>query len=396
MDCLSLRDLSLRNQRVLMRVDFNVPLQKDGSIADDARIRASLPSIEYILHAGASLVLMSHLGRPQGRDLKYSLAPCAKRLSELLKKPVLFAPDAVGAEAAHMASHLQPGQILMLENLRFHPGEEEPEKDLSFVQALARLGDLYVNDAFGTAHRAHASTAQIASFFPKKCAAGFLMEKELQELSLLLHAPKRPFFTIIGGAKVSTKIGVIKNLLSKVDALFLGGAMTYTFLQAKGIAMGDSLVETNFLETAKELLQNYQAKIYLPADLVIASAFENNAQRKTVLTSEGIPTGWQGMDIGPKTVQTWGTLLAEASTIFWNGPVGVFEMPHFALGTRDLAQILARCKAKVLVGGGDSIAAIEQMGLTSAFSHLSTGGGASLEYLEFGHLPGIDALIKNK
>lgn len=392
MECLSIRDLPLNNKRVLMRVDYNVPQNKDGSITDDSRIQATLPSIRYILNAGASLILMSHLGRPDGPNPKDSLAPCAKRLSELLNKPVLFAPDSIGSDTEQMAFELQPGQILLLENLRFHPAEESPDKDPSFGEALARLADFFVNDAFGTAHRAHTSTSVIATYFPGKCAAGFLMEKEIKEFSTLLHNPKRPFYAIVGGAKISTKSGVIKNLLQKVDAIFLGGGMTYTFLKAQGIEIGDSLIEMGFLQTAKELLDSFQEKIYLPSDLVIADAFDNNANSKTVLAKDGILPGWRGMDIGPKTTQEWSALLAKGSTIFWNGPLGVFEMPNFATGTTKIAKELAHCKAKVIIGGGDTVAAIMQMGIAECFEHLSTGGGASLEYLEFEHLPGIDAL----
>ncbi len=389
---LTIQDLPLKGKRVLMRVDFNVPI-KDGKISDDSRIAATLPSIEYILSHGASLILMSHLGRPKGKpEAQFSLAPCAKRLSELLKKPVAMAPDCIGPEVEKLAFSLKPGQILLLENLRFHPGEEEPEKDPRFVSSLAKLGDLYVNDAFGTAHRAHASTALIAKQFPNRSAAGFLMEKEISHLSSLLHPSKRPFYAIIGGAKISTKIGVIKNLLNLIDLLFLGGGMTYTFLKCQGIGVGNSIVEDSELDTAKELLKS--KKIRLAQDSVIANAFSNDSQTKTILCKNGIPDGWQGMDIGPQTIQDWSQELKNGATIFWNGPLGVFEMPNFAKGTRAIAEALARSKGETVVGGGDSVAAIQQMGLGDKFSHLSTGGGASLEFLEFGHLPGIDALTE--
>ncbi len=378
---LSLKDLSIRGKRVLMRVDFNVPIEK-GKITDDSRIKAALPSIEYVLKQGGSLILMSHLGRPKGKEADLTLAPCAKRLSDLLKKPVQMASDCVGPEVEKMASELQPGQVLLLENLRFHPEEEKPEN--GFVQKLAKLGDCYVNDAFGTAHRAHASTAVIAKFFPGKSAMGFLMEKEVDELAPLLKKAERPFYAIIGGAKISTKIGVIKKLLDLVDALFIGGGMTYTFLRAQGIPIGDSLNEE------AEVVRS--PKIHLPVDIVIADSFSNDAKHKVVSIKEGIPAGWQGMDIGPETVKKWGEELKTASTIFWNGPVGVFEMPNFAEGTRGIAEILAKAHAKTIVGGGDSVAAVQQMGLGKKMTHLSTGGGASLEFLEFGHLPGIDAL----
>lgn len=386
MQKLTLKDLSLQGKRVLMRVDFNVPIDK-GKISDDSRIRAALPSIEYVLGHGASLILMSHLGRPKGPDKELSLAPCAKRLSELLQKQVQMAPDCVGSEVEKMAKGLHAGEILMLENLRFHTGEEAPDKDPAFAKSLASLGDCYVNDAFGTAHRAHASTAVIAKFFPKTSAMGFLIEKEVNELSPLLANPKRPFYAIIGGAKVSTKIGVIKQLLNKVDALFIGGGMIYTFLKADGIEIGASICED-----AAEVKDIPRDKLRLPKDLVIADRFANDANIKTISLGQNIPPGWQGMDIGPETVHEWSKELGKAATVFWNGPLGVFEMPHFAKGTKGIAERLANSKAKTIVGGGDSVAAIEQMGLQKRFAHLSTGGGASLEFLEFGHLPGIDAL----
>ncbi|HSX38903.1 MAG TPA: phosphoglycerate kinase [Chlamydiales bacterium] len=392
MDKLTLKDLSLKGKHVLMRVDFNVPLSKEGKITDDSRIKAALPSIEYVINHGAALILMSHLGRPAARpDPKFSLKPVAERLSELLEKPILVAPDCIGPEVKKMAAALRPGHILMLENVRFHPGEEEPEQDSSFAKQLADLGDVYINDAFGAAHRAHASTALIAKYFPGKAAAGLLMEKEIAFLAPLLQTPNRPFYAIIGGAKVSTKVGVIRNLLKRVDALFLGGAMALTFFKAAGIEIGSSFYEKEVLNWAKELLQNAKS-LYLPFDLVIADAFSNDANRQTVLSRDGIPPGWQGMDIGPVTIKKWSDFLGAGSTVFWNGPLGVFEMPHFAIGTYEIALSLAKSNAEVIVGGGDSVAAIQQMGLGDKFAHLSTGGGAALEWLEFGHLPGIDAL----
>ncbi len=388
---ITLKDLSLKGKRVLMRVDFNVPIAK-GIISDDSRIRAALPSIEYILNQGASLILMSHLGRPKPKpEAEFSLAPCAQRLSELLQKPVQTAKDCVGPEVEKMAAHLLPGQILLLENLRFHLGEETPEKDPQFAADLAKLGDVYVNDAFGTAHRAHASTAIITRYFPGRAAMGLLMEKEIQELSPLLSNPKRPFYAIMGGAKISSKIGVIKNLLKKVDALFIGGGMVYTFLKAQGIEIGDSIYEDP--TSIRDLPQE---KLHFPVDLVIADQFSNEAQTQIISTKEGIPAGWQGVDIGPRTIANWSKELQKGATVFWNGPLGVFEMPHFAKGTQAIAEQLAHSKAITIVGGGDSIAAIEQMGLQQKFTHLSTGGGASLEFLEYGHLPGIDALSEKK
>lgn len=379
-----------------MRVDFNVPLSAAGEITDDSRIKASLPSIKYILSQGASLILMSHLGRPQGKvESKLSLASCAKRLSELLGQSVILAPDCVGPQVEKMAAKLSPGKVLLLENLRFHEGEEEPEKDPAFTAQLAKLGEVYVNDAFGTAHRAHASTALIAKYFPQKAAAGFLMENEIAHLAPLLQEAEKPFYAIIGGSKVSSKAGVIHNLLKRIDALFLGGGMTFTFLHAQGIAIGDSLFEPSEVKTAKEILFSNKS-VHLPSDLVIADAFKDEANRKTVLAREGIPAGWQGMDIGPQTIQEWSKYFQKASTVFWNGPLGVFEMPHFAQGTKAIAMALTQSKAKVIIGGGDLVAAIQQMGFGNCFSHLSTGGGASLEFLEFGHLPGIDALESGK
>ena len=384
---LTIRDLPLKNKRVLMRVDFNVPIE-NGEITDDSKIRAALPTIEYAIQQGACVILMSHLGRPKSKPSdEFSLTPCFKRLSELLQSPVSFANDCVGKAVEGKVKELQRGQVLLLENLRFHVGEEKPEQDPDFVKQLAALGDCYVNDAFGSAHRAHASTAWIAKQFPHLSAMGFLMEKEIAALSPLVKNPVRPFFTIIGGSKISTKIGLINNLLKHVDALFIGGAMAFTFFKAKGISVGTSLVED-----PKTIDHLPMEKIYLPMDLVIADRFSNEARRKVIDVKQGIPDGWQGMDIGPKTITSWTQLLSKGRTIFWNGPVGVFEMPHFLEGTRALAKYLSQCDATTIIGGGDSVAAIQKMGLQDRFAHLSTGGGASLEFLEFGHLPGIDAL----
>jgi phosphoglycerate kinase len=393
---LLLKDLPLNGKKVLMRVDFNVPLDEKGNISDDTRIKESLPSIQYILEQGASLILASHLGRPDGKkNLKFSLAPCAKKLSELLKSPVKMAPDCVGSNVEKMVQHLQPKEILLLENLRFYEAEEKPERDPSFAKKLAALADFYVDDAFGTAHRKHSSTYSIAQYFPSKSAAGLLMEKEIRYLGRIVENPKRPFYAILGGAKISTKIGVIKNLIPKIDSLFLGGAMASTFFKAKGIDVGSSLVEDAHLDTAKEILSLCEKKrlaLHLPIDLTIANAFQNDAQMKIVPANQSIPTGWQIVDIGPKTVEDWKKSFQEAATIFWNGPVGVFEMPNFSKGTNGIAQALAHSKAETIVGGGDSVAAIQKLGLQGSFSHLSTGGGASLEFIEFGRLPGIDVL----
>jgi phosphoglycerate kinase len=368
----TLKDLKLHGQRVLMRVDFNTPM--DGTtIADDERIRAALPSIQYVLDHGAKVVLMSHLGRPKGKDPTCSLRPAAKRLQELLKREVTFIPDCLGQG---------DGDVILLENLRFY--KEEEANDRSFAEKLAKWGTCYVDDAFGTAHRAHASTVGVVEFFKPRVAIGFLMEKELAMLSQLLDQPKRPFYAIIGGAKISSKIGVIKNLLPRVDGLFLGGAMAFTFLKAKGISVGNSLCEDPSL--VKGFLD--ETKIHLPLDWVIT---DGHSVRE-ITTAKGIPMGWQGMDIGAQTVKAWKLMLQTGATIFWNGPMGVFEKKEFANGTRCIGQIVSEVKGVTIVGGGDSIAALKQMGLADKMTFLSTGGGASLEFLEFGHLVGIDAL----
>jgi phosphoglycerate kinase len=387
---LTIQDLPLKGKKVVIRVDFNVPLSKDGAISDDTRIRESLPTIQYALDQGAAVILMSHLGRPKAkRDPVYSLGIVAKQLSQLLSAPLFFAPDCVGKEVEKMAQELKGGQVLLLENLRFYPAEEDPTVDPNFAKQLSTLADFYVNDAFGTAHRAHASTATIAQYFPGKAAMGLLMQKELSFFEPLLKNPKRPFYAIIGGAKVSSKIGILKALSSKVDAFFIGGGMAFTFLKAQGIAIGDSIVEEKFLTEAKSLLKS---NIQLPLDIVIADAVRADATFKTIDANQGIPQGWQGVDIGPKTIEAWSKELQPAATIFWNGPLGVFELPPFARGTQEIAKVIANLKATTIVGGGDSVAAINGLGLSKNYSHLSTGGGASLEFLELGHLPGIDAL----
>lgn len=380
-----------------MRVDFNTPMHKDGTIADDARIRAALLSIQYVISHGGKLILMSHLGRPKGDAdrAKLTLAPIGKRLEELLHRPVLFSPEAIGPAASQKSLALKKGEILLLENLRFYPSEEEPEKDPTFAESLAKLGDVYVNDAFGTAHRAHSSTATIARYFPNASAIGFLMEKEIGALASLVDHPARPFYVIMGGAKIGDKIGVIQTLLKQVDRLYIGGGMAYPFLKAKGFEIGDSLLEAGAEKLAAAILKDSAEKIILPTDLVIADAFSNEAKTKVILVGEGIPSGWQGMDIGPQTIRSWSHSLKESATIFWNGPLGVYEMPKFMEGTRSIATALSslKGKAKVVVGGGDSAAAVLQVGLDEgSFYHISMGGGATLEYLEFGHLPGIDCL----
>lgn len=392
---LSLKDLPVTGKKVLMRVDFNVPLDKNQAITDDSRIRAALPSIQYVLNNGGALILMSHLGRPKGKTTELSLAPCAARLSQLLHKPVVMAPDCIGEEVENLAQNLKPGQILLLENLRFHEAEEKPDKDKTFAKSLAKLGDVYVNDAFGTAHRAHSSTAAITQYFPDSSAAGFLLQKEIDFLSQLVSEPKRPFVAMIGGAKVSSKIGVIKALLEKVDALLIGGGMAFTFFKAQGIPIGKSIHEDDFLQEAKKIIEAAKSKkipLLLPVDVIVASEPTHDATAQVIPVSQGIPDNLQGLDVGPQTVALFTQQLQPALTVLWNGPLGVFEVPAFAKGTLAIAEVVAALKATTIVGGGDSVAAIEMAGVADKISHLSTGGGASLEFLELGTLPGIEAL----
>lgn len=393
---LSIVDLNIQGKRVLMRVDFNVPQDENCLITDDTRIRAVIPSISYIIDQGGSVVLMSHLGRPKGtRVEKMSLKPCAERLSEILKRPVKLSSDCVGAESEALSSSLEPGQILLLENLRFHAAETKPEKDPSFTEKLSKHGDLYVNDAFGTAHRDHSSTAKITAFFEGKSAFGFLLEKEIKFLGKYLFDPQKPFYAIIGGAKVSSKIGVIQSLLNKVDTLIIVGGMAYTFLKAQGINVGDSLCEESHIQTAKDILKSCEEKgveLIFPQDFVVADTFSNDAITKIVPSQSGIEDSWQGLDIGPSTIAMLEEKLQLAKLIFWNGPAGVFEFSNFSKGTFALAKSLSQSSAITIVGGGDSAAAIKQSGLEEQIDHLSTGGGACLEYIEFGSLPGIEAL----
>lgn len=393
---MKLVDLPVSGKKVLVRVDFNVPI-KDGVIKDDTRIRAALPTIEYLLNHGASVILMSHLGRPKGKNVEeFSLSPVAKRLSNLLGKPVQMAPDCIGPKVEKMVEKLKSGDVLLLENLRFHSAEENPDSDPTFAENLAKLGDLYVNDAFGTCHRSHSSIVPIAKYFVGNSAPGFLLEKEIDFLGSALAKPEHPFYAIIGGAKVSSKLGIVQSLLEKVDALFIGGGMAYTFLSAQGISIGDSLFEKELVANAKEFLEIAQKKkipIFLPKDFVIANQFSNEAETKIVSTEAGIPPGWQGLDIGPITRGDWARTLKNAKLIFWNGPLGVTEFSNFAEGTHCIAEALADLEATTIVGGGDSIAAINQLKIADRFSHVSTGGGASLEYIEKGHLPGIDIIL---
>jgi len=389
----TVRDIDFKNKRVLVRVDFNVPL-KDGAdgrrtVTDDTRIRASLPTITYLKDGGAAVILCSHLGRPKGGpDPKYSLAPAAARLSELLGAPVPLVPDCVGSVAENIVAGLKPGQVVLLENVRFHP--EEEKNDPAFAKQMSVLADLYVNDAFGSAHRAHASTEGVAKHLP--AVAGFLMEKEIEYLGQAVNNPKHPYVAILGGAKISDKIGVIENLLAKADRVLIGGGMANTFFKAQGIAVGDSLVEDAGLDTAKSLLAKAGDKIMLPVDAVLGDKFEAGAQLKTINVKDGVPAGWRILDIGPQTVVAFSQALKGAALVVWNGPMGVFEFPAFAAGTNAVARLVAESGATTVIGGGESVAAVEQAGLAGKMSHISTGGGASLEMLEGKLLPGLAAL----
>jgi len=384
----TVRDIDLRGQRVLMRVDFNVPMQ-EGKVTDDKRIRASLPTIKYVLDQGASLILMSHLGRPKGGpDPAFSLRPAAEVLSSQLGIPVKMAADTVGAEVEAMAKELNPGEVLMLENTRFHAGEEK--NDLELAKQMAALADVYVNDAFGSAHRAHSSTEGVARFLP--AVSGFLMEQELEYLGRAVSNPEHPYVAILGGAKISDKISVVETLLSKADKLIIGGGMANTFLAAKGHNMQDSLVETASIETAKSIMDKSGDKLLLPADALIADKFEAEAATQ-VVDVDKIPPGWRMMDIGPKSIEAFKAALRDAELIVWNGPMGVFEMPKFAEGTFAIARMLAGSGATTVIGGGDSASAVKKAGVAKQMTHVSTGGGASLEFLEGKELPGVAALM---
>ncbi|MGA9115678.1 MAG: phosphoglycerate kinase [Bacteroidota bacterium] len=395
MNTRTLDDVSVTGKKVLVRVDFNVPMTPDLKVADGKRVVESLPTIRKILAGGGSAILMSHLGRPKGApNPEFSLKPVADHLAGLLGLPVQFARDCVGQNARRMAAALAPGEVLLLENLRFHP--EEELNDEKFAQELAALGDLYVNDAFGSAHRAHASTEAVTRFL-RPAVAGYLMRKEIDYLGRAVANPARPYLAILGGAKISGKIDVIQNLLPRVDVLVIGGGMAFTFFQAQGLEIGDSLVEQEKLGLARTILEGVKEKrlrVILPVDCVIADRLDNEAPRKVVPVQK-IPPGWRGLDIGPETVKLINIEVRRARTIVWNGPMGVFEMPNFANGTMEVARLLAeatRAGATTIVGGGDSAAAIARAGCEDAISHVSTGGGASLEFLEGKVLPGVAAL----
>ena len=388
----TLRDVEVRDRRVLVRVDFNVPIQ-EGRVTDDPRLRAALPTLQYLLDHGAAVILVSHLGRPKGKVVEsLRMDPVAARLSELLGRPVRKLDDCVGPQVEEAVAAMQPGDVILLENSRFHP--EERANDEAFARRLAALADLYVNDAFGSAHRAHATTEGVARAMRaqgKPAVAGFLMEKELTYLSRATEAPEHPYVVILGGAKVSDKIGVIRNLLTHCDRLLIGGGMANTFFKAQGYAMADSLVEEEAVEDARALLEEAAEKLVLPVDLVIADAFANDARRKTIPVGD-VPDGWRVLDIGPQTLERFRDALEGARLVVWNGPMGVFEFPNFAQGTFALARLLAEGDAVTIVGGGDSAAAVNQSGLADRFTHISTGGGASLEFLEGKTLPGVAAL----
>ncbi len=383
----TIRDVDFKDKKVLVRVDFNVPM-KEGAVSDDTRIRAAIPTIQYLLDKGAAVILCSHLGRPKGGpDLAFTLRPVAEYLGKLLGKNVKFAEDCVGPAAEKAAKDLKFGEVLVLENTRFHP--EEEKNDLGLARQMASLADIYVNDAFGTAHRAHSSTEGVARYLPG--VAGFLMEKEIKYLGEAVANPKRPFVAILGGAKISDKIGVIKNLLAKADVILIGGGMANTFFKAQGYPVADSLVEEEALETARELLKSGSTKLRLPVDVAIGDKFDAESQKK-IIQAGPVPEGWRILDIGPDTVEAYGKVIKTAGTVVWNGPMGVFEFPKFAEGTFAIAKEIAASNAVSVIGGGESVSAVQKSGVADKITHISTGGGASLEMLEGLELPGLAAL----
>ena len=392
----TLNDFNFNNKKALIRVDFNVPLDENFNVTDVNRIEGAKPTIDKILADGGSVILMSHLGRPKGKEDKYSLKHIVKTTSEVLGVPVIFASDCRGEVAQNAAANLQPGQVLLLENLRFYP--EEEAGDVAFAKELASLGDIYVNDAFGTAHRAHASTTIIAQFFPNHKCFGFLLAKEIESLNRVLNNSIKPVTAVLGGSKVSSKITVIENILDKVDHMIIGGGMTFTFVKALGGKIGDSICEDDKMDLALEILQKAKEKnvqIHIPVDVVAADSFSNDANTQVVDVRE-IPDGWQGLDAGPKSLENFRKVIMDSKTILWNGPLGVFEMPNFANGTISLGEYIAQSTANgafSLVGGGDSVAAVKQFGLEDKMSYVSTGGGAMLEMLEGRVLPGIQAIL---
>jgi phosphoglycerate kinase len=392
MNKMSIDDVAVKGKRVLVRVDFNVPMDDNGKITDDRRISAAVPTIKTLSDQGAKVILVSHFGRPKGKfNDKYRMDAMAVRLSELIGKKVVKVNDVIGAEPQQAIASLPEGGIVLLENVRFYA--EEEANDSVFAQKLAGLADIYVNDAFGTAHRAHASTAGVAKFL-KPAVAGYLMQKEIDIMGKALANPERPFVAILGGAKVADKLGVIKNLLEKVDTLIIGGGMAYTFLKAQGYEIGKSLLDAKRVEFAEEMMAKAKekgVKLLLPLDTVVTDSFKAPTMQKTVKVTE-MPADLEGVDIGPETVKLFATAVEAAATVIWNGPMGVFELPQFAVGTRAVAEALTRCKGTTIVGGGDSAAAVEQMGFAGKVSHVSTGGGASLEFMEGIALPGVAAL----
>ena len=387
----TVKDIDLKGKKVLVRCDFNVPMDEERNITDNTRIVAALPTIKYLLEENCAVILCSHLGRPKGEfKPEFSLKPVAKELSKLLDKEVIMANDVIGEDATSKAKALQPGQILLLENVRFH--REETDNDEEFSKKLASMAEIYVNDAFGTAHRAHASTEGVARYLP--AVAGFLIEKELKFLGNAISNPVRPFVAILGGAKVSDKIGVIDSLLEKVDTLMIGGGMAYTFFKAQGYGVGNSLCELDKLDLAKSLMEKAKAKgvkLMLPVDTVVGKEFKEDTESKTVAWTE-IPDGWEGFDIGEKTIEMFKEELKTAKTVVWNGPLGLFEFAQFAKGTNAIAKVLSELDATTIIGGGDSAAAVKKAGLQDKMTHISTGGGASLEFLEGKKLPGIECL----